>query len=188
MTTPSRRPAARNDLPPAGEEAPARPSKTRLKREMEALQDLGATLVALDPPRLRELDLPERLADAIALARGITKHEARRRQMQYVGRLMREVDPAPIRARIDAWEGNSRAHAAWLHDLERWRERLLTDGQTLTELAQKFPGADLQHLHTLVRNAREDAASGKPPKHYRALFRALKELMPEPAPDVEAQG
>ncbi|MFO1205483.1 MAG: ribosome biogenesis factor YjgA [Burkholderiales bacterium] len=163
-------------------------SKTRRKRAMHDLQDLGEALVELSSERLAALALPEPLGEAVREARRLKSFGARRRQAQYIGRLMREVDPAPIRARIDAWEGNSRAHAAWLHDLERWRERLLTDGQTLTELAQKFPGADLQHLHTLVRNAREDAASGKPPKHYRALFRALKELMPEPAPDVEAQG
>jgi len=173
MTTPSRRPAARNDLPPAGEEAPARPSKTRLKREMEALQDLGATLVALDPPRLRELDLPERLADAIALARGITKHEARRRQMQYVGRLMREIDPAPIRAALERWETVPRAEKARFAALEDWRDRLLADAAALEAFVAQHPGADREDLARLVAAARAERSRGAPPRAYRELFRAL---------------
>ena len=105
MTRAYRRPPARPVLPTADQPGvdAGRPSKTRLKREMEALQDLGETLVGLDRSRLAELDLPERLVDAIELARGITRHEARRRQMQYVGRLMRDVDPAPIRAALERW-------------------------------------------------------------------------------------
>lgn len=163
-------------------------SKTRRKRAMHALQDLGKALIDLSSDRLAALELPEPLGEAVREAKRLKSFGAQRRQAQYIGRLMREVDPAPIRARIDAWTGNSRAHAAWLRDLERWRERLLTDTETLTDLARRFPGADLQHLRTLVRRARDDAASGRPPRHYRALFRALKELMPEPAPDTGPQG
>lgn len=163
-------------------------SKTRRKQAMHALQDLGAELVALSSERLASLELPEALREAVDEARRIKGFEARRRQLQYIGRLMREVDPAPIRARITAWEGNSRLHAAWLHDLERWRERLLADIEALSELARTCPQADLQHLRSLVRNARAEAAAGKPPRHYRALFQALKELMPEPGPDAAARG
>lgn len=163
-------------------------SKTQRKQAMHALQDLGEALVALSNERLATLELPEPLAEAVREAKRLKSFGAQRRQAQYIGRLMRDIDPAPIRARIDAWEGNSRTHAAWLQDLERWRERLLNDALALTDLAQIFPGADLQQLRTLVRNARDETATGKPPRHYRALFRALKELMPEPAPDAEAQG
>ncbi|MDH4181880.1 MAG: DUF615 domain-containing protein, partial [Betaproteobacteria bacterium] len=92
-----RRPAA---PAPATTDAPPL-SKTRRKQAMHDLQDLGEALVALDPKALAKLDLPERLADAVAQARGITRHEARRRQLQYVGRLMRDVDPAPIRAALE---------------------------------------------------------------------------------------
>jgi ribosome-associated protein len=162
-------------------------SKTQRKRAMHALQDLGEALVGLSPERRAALDLPEPLREAVDEAKRLKSFEARRRQLQYIGRLMRDVDPEPIRARIDAWEGNSRLHAAWLHDLERWRDRLLADADALTEVAQACPGADLQHLRTLVRNARADADAGKPPRHYRALFQALKELMPEPGCDEAAR-
>lgn len=163
-------------------------SKTRRKQAMHALQDLGEALVGLSPERFAALDLSEPLREAVHDAKRLKGFEARRRQLQYIGRLMREVDPEPIRARLAAWEGNSRAHAAWLHDLERWRERLLADVEALTELARTCPGADLQRLRTLVRNARAEAEAGKPRRQYRALFRALKELMPEPGPDEAVHG
>jgi ribosome-associated protein len=155
-------------------------SKTRRKKEMHALQDLGLELVALNDERLASLDLPEQLRQAVQEARRLRGFEARRRQLQYIGRLMREVDPDPIRARFAAWEGTSRAHAIWLHDLERWRERLLADPDALFDLAAHYPGADLQHLRTLVRGARMEEQARKPPRHFRALFRALKTLMTEP--------
>ena len=122
MTPPFRRPPARNDLPTDGEAAGARPSKTRLKHEMEALQELGETLVSLDAARLRSLELPERLVDAVVLARGITKHEARRRQMQYLGRLMRDVDPAPIRAALERWAAGAPSDHALFAAAEHWRD------------------------------------------------------------------
>ena len=142
MTPSSRRPPGRSDLPTADEGEGGRPSKTRLKREMEALQALGETLVALDNARLAQLALPERLVDAITLARGITKHEARRRQMQYVGRLMRDVDPAPIRAALERWDSVPRAEKARFAALERWRERLLDDAASLDAFVAEHPAAD----------------------------------------------
>jgi ribosome-associated protein len=174
-------------FPPTEAMADQAISKTQRKRAMHALQDLGEALVALGREQLAALDLPEALREAVEEAKRLKGFEARRRQLQYIGRLMRDIDPAPIRAQLDAWEGNSRLHAAWLHDLERWRERLLADVEALTELARLCPSADLQHLRTLVRNARAEAAAGKPPRHYRALFRALKELLPEPRTDTEAR-
>jgi ribosome-associated protein len=163
-------------------------SKTRRKQEMHALQDLGATLVTLNDEQLASLHLPESLLDAVQEAGRLKGFEARRRQLQYIGRLMRDVDAAPIRARIASLESSSRVHTAWLHDLERWRDRLLLDPDALYELGHACPGADLQHLHQLVRNARAEADARKPPRSYRALFRALKELMPEPAPNDASPG
>jgi len=163
-------------------------SKTRRKREMHALQDLGVMLATLNEDQLASLELPEPLLEAVREARRLKRFEARRRQLQYIGRLMRDVDPAPIRARIEAWRGNSRRHAAWLHDLERWRERLLVDPEAMAELGRMCPGADLQHLRQLVRNARSEAELQTPPRHYRALFQLLKELLPEPAPESAAGG
>jgi ribosome-associated protein len=156
-------------------------SKTRRKQAMHALQDLGQALVKLTPQQLAQLALPEALAEAVGEARRLKKHEAIRRQMQYIGRLMRQVDAAPIQAKMDAWRGDSAQETARLHRLERWRERLLTDDQALTDFAAAHPGVDTQALRTLIRNARKEAELNKPPKNARALFRALREIL-QPAP------
>jgi ribosome-associated protein len=110
-------------------------------------------------------------------AKRFTKHEARRRQMQYIGRLMREVDPKPIREKLKIWDGVSHEHAARQHRIERWRERLLEDEAALAELAREHRGIDTQRLRALVRSARDEQASGRPVKNYRELFRALREIL-----------
>ncbi len=108
-------------------------------------------------------------------AKRIKSHEARRRQIQYIGRLMREVDAEPIRERLAAIEGYSAQATAQHRRLEAWRERLLADDEALTEFAAAFPGADLQALRALLRNAKKEAKDGKPPRAYREVFRFLKE-------------
>ena len=155
-------------------------SKTQRKRDMHALQDLGEALVALPAARLAELDLPERLRDAVAEARRISKFGALRRQLQYIGRLMRDIDSSAIAARLDAWNGQSREATAHLHQLERWRERLLEDDAALEALLAEYPQADVPRLRALVRNARREQAEGRPPASFRALFQALKDIVPEP--------
>jgi ribosome-associated protein len=153
---------------------PAEPSKTRRKKDMHALQDLGEALVELEPARLRALALPERLADAIALARTITRHEARRRQMQYVGRLMRDVDPEPIRAALERDAAVPRAERARFAAAEAWRDRLLEDeAAAVTEFVALHPEIDAAELASLVREARAERAGGRPPHKYRALFRLV---------------
>src|SRR6185436_16804121 len=102
-------------------------SKTRRKKDSHALQDLGAALVALPADRLAEIDLPDFLRDAVMDARRIDGFEARRRQMQYIGKLMRKVDAEPIRARLEAWKSPERAQVAQFKQIEMWRERLLAD-------------------------------------------------------------
>jgi ribosome-associated protein len=154
-------------------------SKTRRKKEMHALQELGEALVALPAARLAQLELPEVLRDAILEARRIHKFGALKRQMQFIGRLMRDVEAAPIRARLDAWEGHSREETARMHRLERLRERLLEDDKAFGEVAEAFPQADLQHLRALARAARQERTANKPPRNARALFRALRELFEE---------
>jgi ribosome-associated protein len=154
-----------------------RPSKTRRKLDMHALQALGASLVELGPGQLAAIEMPEALREAVLAAKRIASREARRRQLQYIGRLMRDVDPAPIRAKLDAWRGQSRDATAALHRVERWRERLLAEEDALTELASQFPAADLQRLRTLVRNARDEQAGAKPPRAFRELFRAIKAVV-----------
>lgn len=143
---------------------------------MLALQELGTTLVALDPGRLAALDLPEPLADAIAQARSIVKHEARRRQLQYIGRLMRDVDPSPIRAALDRIDAVSHAERARFAAAERWRERLLADDPALAEFVAEHPDADRTEFATLVREARAERAGGRPPHRFRALFRRICEV------------
>lgn len=155
------------------------PSKTQRKKDMHALQEIGEQLVELDQKKLIEFNLPEILIDAINLARPMTKHGARRRQMQYIGRLMREVDMQPIQEKLNSWQQVSVHQTARLHQLERWRERLLSDENALTEFAQKYPAADLQHLRLLIRNAQKEKAADKPPKSFRLLFQALQATITE---------
>ena len=167
------------ETPPPPDSANA-PSKTRRKKDMQALQDVGESLVALDPARLRELDLPERLVDAIMLAKTITKHEGRRRQMQYLGRLMRDVDPEPIRAALARFETMPRAERARFAAAEAWRDRLLGEDGAIAAFVAEHPGIDAGELIDMVASARAERASGRPPHKYRALFRlvskaALKE-------------
>ncbi len=155
------------------------PSKTKRKKDMHALQEIGEQLVELDPKKLTEFDLPEILSDAIRQARNMQKHGARRRQLQYIGRLMREVDALPIQQKLDSWHQVSIHQIARLHQLERWRERLLSDEYALTEFAQQYPAADLQRLRSLIRNAHKEEAAGKPPKSFRLLFQELQVIIVE---------
>ena len=154
-------------------------SKTRRKQEMHALQDIGEQLVQLDLKRLTELNLPDTLRDAILEARRMRKHGAVRRQMQFIGKLMRSVDAEPIREKLDVWGGLNLKHTAWLHTLERWRERLLADERALGELGQQYAAADLQQLRMLIRNAQKERLADKPPKSFRALFQELQKIIPE---------
>ena len=109
-------------------------------------------------------------------AKRMRSHEAKRRQLQYIGRLMRELDPEPIRAQLAAVEGSSAQATAAHRRLEAWRERLLSDDSALTSFATEHPGADLQEVRVLIRNARKEQKEGKPPRAYRELFRVLKTL------------
>lgn len=162
-------------------------SKSQRKREMHDLQDIGEVLAGLNRDRLAQLDLPETLLDAIREFKRLTKHEACRRQLQYIGRLMRTVDAEPIRAKLDEWNNSARSEAAKFHLIERWRERLIADDQALSELAVEYAGADIQQIRTLVRNARKEAAASKPPKSSRTLFKLLREAILEIKPDQAAQ-
>jgi len=152
------------------------PSKTRRKAEMHALQDLGEAMVRLAPARLAALALPERLADAITEARQITKWEARRRQMQFIGRLMRDVDPLPIQARIEQWAGAPNAEKARLANVERWRTRLLSEVDALDRLCAENATADRPRLAALVARVHDERAHAQPPHAYRELFRMLNAL------------
>lgn len=162
------------------------PSKSQVKRDMLALTDLGKQLVDLPPDRLRKLALPEVLHEAIRLAQRTTAREGRRRQIHYVGKLMRteDIDADAIRQQLHTWEHGSREDARAQHRLEGLRDLLLRDDNALTELLQRCEVGDVQQLRATIRAARKEAQHNEslPPgsdpqrKHYRALFQALKNL------------
>jgi ribosome-associated protein len=162
-----------------------RPSKTKQKEVMHELRDLGAELVELSVGQLKRINLPENIFDAVRECQKITAHGARRRQIQYLGKLMRSVDDEPIRAGLALLRGESSAETARLHRLERLRVRLLEDEAVLTEIAAQWPGVDLQHLRTLRRNALKEKENNKPPKNFRAIFQILQELDQKGAPAAE---
>lgn len=151
-------------------------SKTKKKQQVEELQKLGAALVALAPPQLESIALPDPLREAVREAQRIGSHGAKRRQLQYIGKLMRRIDPEPVRAALAAIAGNSAAARARQKRLEQWRERLIGDDATLTAFASENPGADLRALRALIRNARREIAASRPPRAQRELFRFLREF------------
>ncbi len=161
-----------------------RPSKSQVKRDMHALLDLGRELIDLPPARLARLPLDEPLREAIALAQRIHSNEGRRRQVHYVGKLMRHADAAALRAQLDLWARGSREETRAMHRLEDLRDRLLDSDEVLTQLLERFPGLDIQALRAQIRAARKEARDnaalpeGREParKHYRALFQTLKTL------------
>ncbi len=152
-------------------------SKSQRKREMHALQALGETLVALPAEQLARIALPETLHEAIMQARSISQRGALRRQLQYVGRLMREVDADQIRNRLQSVQAGTVTDVAMLHRAERWRERLLADDTAMSEFVAAFPATDVQQLRTLLRNAKREMAAGRPPRAYRELFRNIRDIL-----------
>jgi ribosome-associated protein len=153
-------------------------SRSEKKRQVEELQRLGAALVELAPGQVDALDLPDELRAAVRDAQRITSHEARRRQLQFIGKVMRRVDPEPVRAALAQVAGQSAAVRVRQRRLEQWRERLIEDDGALTEFAATCALADLQNLRTLIRNARKEIAESKPPRAQRELFRLLRGYLP----------
>lgn len=161
--------------------APIAPiSKTRRKRAVHTLQALGEELVELKDAQLAAIDLPEALRDAVMDARRITQFEARRRQLQYIGKLMRRVDAEPIRAALDAYRAHSQGRTALHQRIEAWRVRLLEDPGAIDELLAEHPGADAGRLQALARNARRERAENRPPRSFRELFQELRALIEKP--------
>ncbi len=164
-----------NAEPPPMTESRRR-SKTKAKEEVEALQDLGKRLVGVGNDRLKKLEIPESLRDAVLAAKKITSHGALRRQMQYIGKLMRDVDTDPIQEMLDELDGISNKANARFHALEKLRDRLIEDEAVITTLKNDYPELDVSALRTLRRNAMKEQAEQKPPKAYRAIFQLLKSL------------
>jgi ribosome-associated protein len=171
-------------LAEAGEEN-ARPSKTQMKQQSQALQDLGVAISQMSADRFLQVtaavDMPERLRDAIETFRRTKSHEGRRRQMQFVGKLMRGADEEALREAVaDATLGSAK-ETLQLHETERWRAELMAHDDAMTRWLQIHPDTDSQQLRSLVRAARRDAAGLAPqarqPKSYRELYLFIKPLM-----------
>lgn len=144
---------------------------------MDALQDLGVKLTELPNDRLNKLNLPERLLEAVKETKRITANGALRRQRQYLGSLMREVETAPIIDQIKRWEGKHTEENAHFHQLERLRTRLLEEEGALSKFLQDYPQADSQQIRTLIRNHHRELANNKPPKSSRELFKLIREIV-----------
>jgi ribosome-associated protein len=152
-------------------------SKSQLKRESNALQEMGEELVALPASKLARIPMPDELAEAVALARKIKARGGLKRQLQYIGKIMRSIDAEPIEQALNELKNAAGKEAAKFHRLEQWRDRLIGEGDAVMgELLEEFPHADRQHLRQLIRNAQAEAAKGKPPKSAREIFRYLREL------------
>lgn len=154
-------------------------SKTKLKAEADAQQALGVRLCELSKDKLTKLDLPEALLTAVLENKKITANGAMRRHKQYLGRLMREIDTAPIEEQLAKWDGKNTTENAYFHGLERWRDRMITDANILNEFIAQNPKTsplNIQQLRTLIRNAQKESATNKPPKSSRELFKLLREL------------
>lgn len=150
-------------------------SKSQRKRDVEALQAMGAELVKLSADRVKALDLPDDLRVAVLECQRITSHGALRRQMQFIGKVMRNIeDVEAIAEQLAEVRGESDAAKARFHELERWRARLLEDDGAVTEWLQAHPDSNAQQLRQLIRNARKEAELGKPPKSSRELFKLIR--------------
>ena len=153
-------------------------SKSQRKREAHALQALGESLVKLNKSALAQIPLSDGLRHAIEAAQHLHQHGALKRQLQYIGKLMRQCDVEPIRTAYEKVTNSFREDVEQHHELEQWRDRLLSDGDAAMEqLLAEYPGVDRQHLRQLIRTAQMETAKAKPPKAARELFRYLRELI-----------
>jgi ribosome-associated protein len=164
-------------------EEPGPPSKTQLKAEADEKQALGEALLTLRTDLIKRLDLPEKLLDAIKDCKKITNFEGRRRQMQFIGKLMRPLDPEPIREAINEQANGSAQLTLSLHLAEQWRDKLIAEDGALSDWLTAYPDTDSQQLRALIRQARKDIVPEKPgeaPRHgksFREIFQLVKEKM-----------
>lgn len=161
-----------------------RPSKSAMKRASHELQALGEQLLAMPDARLASIEMPERLRDALADYKTTRSFEGKRRQLQYIGKVLRLVEVDELREAVAVFQLGHARNALALHEAERWRAELVGEDTTaLTRWAQEYPGSDLQQLRALVRSAKKDAAAAPEQRNgrgYRELFQFIKK-------DMEAQ-
>lgn len=154
-------------------------SKSQLKREMHDLQDLGKRMLDLSNDQLDTLPISDTLRSAIEESRRIRQNEAKRRHLQYVGKIIRqEDDPDGLKRAIDAFDSGSEEHTRRHHLAERWRDRMIAEGDSAVgDFFGYCPSADMQHLRNLARNARKDVDKQKNTGQSRKLFRYLRECI-----------
>ena len=163
-------------------------SKTQMKKQMNDLQALGMELTKLSSDTLKKIGLDEELFEAIVTYKKITSNSALKRQAQFIGRLMRDTDPAPIEAYLAKLRGDNAAHNAFLQRVEQARTRLLADDGAITQFMADFPQADAGKLRTLIRNTKKEQEQNKPPKNFRALFQEIKAVMEAGQSDASEEG
>jgi len=152
------------------------PSKSQLKRDAHALQKLGTELLEVPESTWQALQLPDDLIAALKEAKRVPSRGARKRQLQYIGKLMRDVNPEPIQQYFEQLRLETRHQARKHHALEDWRDRMIAEADAaIEEFLESHPTADRQHLRQLVRQAKKELAAGKPPKSSRALFRYIRD-------------
>ena len=163
-------------------------SKTKRKQQMLELQDLGEELVALSKDALKKTPMSDELREAIKEYQRIPTHGAHRRQMQYIGKIMRNEDTAPIIEKLKQLKGSSTAATALLHRIERYRTEMIANDAAITQFLADFPAVDAQPLRALVRDARKEAEQVNPPKAYRELFQLIKTALETPVDDDDGVG
>lgn len=151
-------------------------SKSAIKREMTNLQKLGEELVNLPSAKLAKIILPEELDEAIMLARRLKSREGKRRQLQYIGKLMRTVDSTAIQEKLESFHQDSKSFRQAQQQLEQWRDRLILEGDAaISMLLTENPELDRQHLRQLIRQAKKEATENKPPAASRKIFKYLRD-------------
>lgn len=157
---------------------PSRPSRSQRKREVLALQEIGEVLVELPAIQLAKIPLEPKLAEAIATARTLKSREAKRRQLQYIGKLMRNTDVQLIEEALNKIQDNDLKSKALFHQMERWRDKLISEGdKALEEFLKQYPNADSQHIRQLMRRAKQDQNNNKNSGAETELFRYLRGLL-----------
>lgn len=176
-----------DDTPPDGDDEEWGPSKTVEKREAHAAQKLGESLIELDADTLDQLPVSERMRDALNLAQRMRARGARKRHMQYIGRLMREEDVEGIQAGLRRMDPNSPENQRLFHLAERWRAALSQDSDAVTQFVAEFPQVDVQHLRQLQRAARSEAAREETGRASRALFQEVRAMLETAEPSKDNQ-
>jgi ribosome-associated protein len=163
--------------PSIAAEAWSKPSKTQRKKQSHALQALGEQLVALPADKLALVPLSDSLHDAVAMAQRTRSHEGRRRQMQYIGKLMRDADADAIAQALATDSEHHRGVVTAMHSAERWRDGLIDASLTLTDFIDRYPAGAAAPLAALLSSARREREAQRPPRHSRALYRELHQII-----------